>query len=275
MNPLKNEFEYFLCVCENGSFSKAAETLNMQQGALSKSIKKLEDNLETKLFIRLGRGVKKTEFGEILYKECIALKNQWANSFGEKLELLSTPTGNYKFGVHPTIAINSLKDFIPHMASHYPAINLDILFDQSSNITNMVITNKLDCGLVINPQEHPDLIIKKVSIERIAAWSKSENSESSIVFYNPEMMNISKILKIFPKKKKLVAIRDYEVLAACGASSDDIVILPEPVAKRYKNLKKVGKDISKVNLCLVYRHDRQKTVGFKTVISKLIDFLKT
>ena len=52
---------YFLTVAELLHFRKAAEKLNMTQAPLSFAIKKLEEELETKLFERTSRSVKLTK----------------------------------------------------------------------------------------------------------------------------------------------------------------------------------------------------------------------
>ena len=58
MDPFKNEYEYFLVLCETPNISRACEILGMQQGSLSKALKKLEEGLQGKLFVRQGRGLR-------------------------------------------------------------------------------------------------------------------------------------------------------------------------------------------------------------------------
>ena len=56
----------FHTVAKKGSISHAAKELYISQPAISKSIQKLEDNLNTTLFKRSSRGVTLTADGEIL-----------------------------------------------------------------------------------------------------------------------------------------------------------------------------------------------------------------
>ena len=53
--------EYFIQVCNNNSFTKAAEVLGISQPTLSQQIRVLEGELDTPLFHRVGRGIKMTE----------------------------------------------------------------------------------------------------------------------------------------------------------------------------------------------------------------------
>lgn len=50
--------EYFIQVCNNNSFTKAAEVLGISQPTLSQQIRVLEGELDTPLFHRVGRGIK-------------------------------------------------------------------------------------------------------------------------------------------------------------------------------------------------------------------------
>ena len=63
-----NLYKVFYDVVKYGSFSKAAEFTYTTQSSISKSIKKLEEQLGTKLFYRNSHGVELTENGkELLY----------------------------------------------------------------------------------------------------------------------------------------------------------------------------------------------------------------
>ena len=63
-----NLYKVFYDVCKYGSFSKTAEFTYTTQSAISKSIKKLEDDLETQLFYRNSNGIELTNEGRELYK---------------------------------------------------------------------------------------------------------------------------------------------------------------------------------------------------------------
>jgi len=50
------QIQYFLCLYEEGSVTRAAQRLNIVQPALSMQISKLENELEVKLFERTKKG---------------------------------------------------------------------------------------------------------------------------------------------------------------------------------------------------------------------------
>ena len=64
-----NLYHIFYTVAKNKNISLAAKELYISQPAISKAISKLENNLETTLFIRSSRGVTLTEEGAILFEQ--------------------------------------------------------------------------------------------------------------------------------------------------------------------------------------------------------------
>lgn len=65
---LLGDLWFFEATARLCSFSAAAQELSVTQGAVSQRIRHLEERLEAKLFVRLGRGVRLTVEGESLYK---------------------------------------------------------------------------------------------------------------------------------------------------------------------------------------------------------------
>ena len=59
------QFEVFLAVAAEKSFSRAAKKIHLSQPTLSEHVAELEDELGTKLFLRKGRTVALTEAGRV------------------------------------------------------------------------------------------------------------------------------------------------------------------------------------------------------------------
>ncbi|WP_433334343.1 LysR family transcriptional regulator [Spirillospora sp. CA-294931] len=71
---------YFVELAEQLNFTRAAERLYVSQPALSRAIKRLEDDLRTPLFERLGREVRLTAAGEALLPDARALLDGWLSA---------------------------------------------------------------------------------------------------------------------------------------------------------------------------------------------------
>ena len=68
-----DEIEVFIKVAELGSFSAAAESLNLPQSTVSRRIQRLEDQLEVRLLNRTTRLVKMTTAGQEYYDRCVQI----------------------------------------------------------------------------------------------------------------------------------------------------------------------------------------------------------
>jgi molybdate transport repressor ModE-like protein len=56
----------FVAICDSGSFTKAAREVNLTQSAVSLHVKRLEDQVGSRLIVRGARGVRLTEQGQVL-----------------------------------------------------------------------------------------------------------------------------------------------------------------------------------------------------------------
>lgn len=64
-----NLLRVFVSVCQTGSFTKAAEELDLTQSSVSNAIRRLKASLGSELFVRSGRGIEMTNYGENLFKQ--------------------------------------------------------------------------------------------------------------------------------------------------------------------------------------------------------------
>jgi DNA-binding transcriptional LysR family regulator len=90
---------YFLAVAEAGSFSRAAERLNVAQSHLSRQIMSLESALSHRLFVRRARHVELTDAGQILLAETTFI-TQKLDSLPERMNVASAgATGSLCIGL--------------------------------------------------------------------------------------------------------------------------------------------------------------------------------
>lgn len=68
---------YFLQICKDGSFSKAAKNLYISQQGLSKSISNLEKEIGVSVFNRTSKGNELTEYGEYLKNKASTIVYQF------------------------------------------------------------------------------------------------------------------------------------------------------------------------------------------------------
>jgi LysR family nitrogen assimilation transcriptional regulator len=93
--------EYFLAVIEQGSISSAAEALRVSQPTLSRQIHALEQQFNTPLFIRHGRGVLPTEAGKHLQEGLRGLEHI-ATLRDDVIAAARDPSGEVALGIPPS-----------------------------------------------------------------------------------------------------------------------------------------------------------------------------
>ena len=102
---------YFVTVGQELHFHRAAAKLNMTQAPLSAAIRKLEDELETKLFERTSRSVKLTEAGELFLEEAEAVLHR-AKLARQRLDDLISGRGRRLAIGYNELALNT---FLPQL----------------------------------------------------------------------------------------------------------------------------------------------------------------
>ena len=68
--------DVFVAVADSGSFSAAAERLNLTGSAVSKSVARLEERLGTRLFNRTTRSLALTDAGVLFYRTCTSVLSE-------------------------------------------------------------------------------------------------------------------------------------------------------------------------------------------------------
>lgn len=120
------QLEYFIALANTGSFSKAADTLHITQGALSKSIQALEDAFGGQLFDRLGRRVALTPMGEFVLDRAKRLVLDADNLLRSADACSADVHGVLKLGLGAGPGATLGAPIIRHLIRTYPNLKLKI-----------------------------------------------------------------------------------------------------------------------------------------------------
>ncbi|MFG0234869.1 LysR family transcriptional regulator [Brevibacillus porteri] len=117
---------YFVTVCDQLSYSKAAQKLHISQPSLSNAIKNLEQEVGSPLLERNTRKMEVTDAGKILYQKSLLLLSQMNMLKKEMEEVKLTGSGDLIIGI-----IESVKHWIPKVIRGYqgrfPSINIKLI----------------------------------------------------------------------------------------------------------------------------------------------------
>ena len=154
-----DKLRIFHAVAEAGSFTHAADKLNLSQSAISRQISGLEADLKVPLFQRHARGLVMTEQGETLYATAhdVLLK---LDSVRSKLtDSTDRPAGRLKVTTTVGLGTGWLTTRIHEFLELYPDLKLElILADEELDL----MTRGADCAIRLRQPKNPDLIQRKL-----------------------------------------------------------------------------------------------------------------
>ncbi len=141
------EYRYFYQSALDSSIRKASQTLNINSSAIIRQIQKLEDKLQTKLFIRNARGLDLTNEGKLLFDH-LAVQNEINQNFLSDLKQNKSSTkGEINISTGETFAVQFLSPIISKFRKKYPDVKIKISSRQPEAIIDNLITNKTDFGI--------------------------------------------------------------------------------------------------------------------------------
>ena len=142
----------FYTVANAGNISKAAKELYISQPAISKSIQKLEESLNCKLFSRSSRGVILTDEGTLLYdhvKEAFETLSLGEDKLKRSIEL---GVGHIQIGVSSTLCKYMLLPYLSEFIHQNPHISISISCQSTNETLRLLDDNKIDIGLIGKPE---------------------------------------------------------------------------------------------------------------------------
>ena len=164
-----NRVQYFRSVYEIGSIRKASEILNMSPGALSKSLKVLEQELGESLFVPQGRNIIPSDFGKRFY----ALSEGLVNTYAKLQADLKNVEVNriYTIATWEVFSSYFLSKFSQELNSD---IKIKVLERAPNDLEKSIIEGHADVGLTYAPIPHPELQFMKCGFIEYGAYSTKD-----------------------------------------------------------------------------------------------------
>lgn len=154
MNPNLSLYEIFYAAARHGNISRAASELFISQPAVSKSIRKLEESLQTTLFIRNSRGVTLTADGELLYAQVQEAFRSLDLAEQTLYRRHTTGYSTLKIGVSTTLCKYILLPYLQTFIQKHPRIHVTIQCQSSGQTLSLLEDRQIDLGLIGHPQKN-------------------------------------------------------------------------------------------------------------------------
>ena len=163
------ELKYIVAVARERHFGKAAEACFVSQPTLSVAIKKLEDELEVKLFERSAGEVTVTPLGEQIVQQAQSVLDQ-AASIKEIAKRGKDPlAGPLKLGVIYTIGPYLLPDLVRQNIARTPQMPLMLQENFTAKLLDMLRAGEIDCAIMAEPFPDAGLAIAQLYDEPFMA----------------------------------------------------------------------------------------------------------
>ncbi|KQP49793.1 hydrogen peroxide-inducible genes activator [Pseudorhodoferax sp. Leaf274] len=163
------ELKYIVAVAREKHFGKAAEACFVSQPTLSVAIKKLEEELDLKLFERSANEVTVTPLGEEIVRQAQSVLEQAANIKEIAKRGKDPLAGPLKLGVIYTIAPYLLPDLVRQAIARTPQMPLMLQENFTVKLLESVRTGELDCAIMAEPFPDAGLAIAPLYDEPFVA----------------------------------------------------------------------------------------------------------
>jgi LysR family hydrogen peroxide-inducible transcriptional activator len=150
-SPTIKQLRYFLALCDESHFGRAAEKSFVSQSAFSNAIQELESTLESQLVDRTNRNVTITATGQDVATQARLVLRDLESLVDIAQGSSSLLGGELRLGVIPTIAPFILPAVLPKLRKSYPDLQLLLIEDQTQRIYERLMLGELDVLLLALP----------------------------------------------------------------------------------------------------------------------------
>lgn len=167
------QLRHFLAILETGSLSLAAQRCHISQPSMSASLKALERDLGTPLFIRHSKGLLPTAPGRALQKHAVRVLQEAKLARESVLSSPGEPSGVLRLGVTETISAYMLPYFFHRRLGALSDIQIEVNEGSIPGIQQRLRNGEIDLGLMVidNVQPSEDLCCERLFDSPRRLWA--------------------------------------------------------------------------------------------------------
>ena len=150
----------FRQVVQSGSFTRAADQLDISTAMASKHVSHLENTIQAKLLHRNSRNLHLTEAGEEYYRQCSYALDTLDTAAQKAAGGADTPQGMLRVTMPLWFAGGNMSAWLAEYRQRYPKVTLDLVLD---NRHIDLIAEGFDLALRVSKTPSPSLIVKPLA----------------------------------------------------------------------------------------------------------------
>jgi LysR family transcriptional regulator, hydrogen peroxide-inducible genes activator len=146
------EIRYFLALSKTLNFTKAAETCRVSQPALTRAIRKLEEELGGLLFSRERNHTHMTELGRLIEPDLAKIMADSGKVKQAATSFLKLDKANLAIGMMCTISPLQFVSFLGRFRAHNPGIDVTLIESVPDALCERLVKGELDVALMARPE---------------------------------------------------------------------------------------------------------------------------
>jgi LysR family nitrogen assimilation transcriptional regulator len=171
------QIQYFICLFEEGSVTRAARRLNIVQPALSMQIGRLEEELRQKLFDRTRQGMVPTAVARRMYRQFLPVVRDFTQAQAQVLASDGEVHGSVRIGVIASITEGVMAETLGRFAALHPTIDVTVLDGYSRTLSDWVAGGHIDLAIINKPRGRLALNLEPLVEEEMLLISGSNRSK--------------------------------------------------------------------------------------------------
>lgn len=200
------ELHVFLAIARSGTINVAAQSVGLSQPALSRSLKRLEETLQVRLFDRHSGGMALTEFGRVLQHHAELIEFETARLTEEMRMMNGAAAGFIRVGLVPSAISSLLRRALAEVFSVAPTVQVQVVEGAGDQMLEAVANGSVDFAVIGQVQSdiQEGLITTPIATEEVSVAARPTHP----VFSKPDLClkDLTKYPWILPEKGNAIWI---------------------------------------------------------------------
>ncbi len=269
-----SDLKVFQQVVLSGGITAAAQKLHRVPSNVTARIQKLEQELDTQLFLRDKNRLRISPAGEQLLpyaKQMIDLSQQAISELQQ-----TTPKGRLTIGTMEAVAATRLTEPLMRFHQEHPEVNLQIETGPTGHLIEKVLAGEIDLALVADPRKDARLEISSIFEEELVLVSDLKHKKiisTDDLDPEPTLLSFNHLCAYRGRMRdwtkeggvaaNIIEISSYHTLLSCVAAGMGVGIVPKVLLDYYPfassiQQHKLGKQWRHSTTAMIWRKDSLK-----------------
>jgi len=251
----------FHTVASRSGFTKASEELNISQPAVTKHIKEIENQLNTKLFDRKGTSIQLTQSGKILFEYAEKIRNIYRDLEFEINQINQQHKGKLIIGASTTVAQYILPEILAKFNSYYKDIKIELITHNTEIISELLKEGKIDLGIIEGESQSNYFDYQIFKADEIVLVAKANHSLANKILNLKDLYHLELIFREQGSgslefiqnrlKEKDIIMDDLNVIMQLGSSESIKNYLLHSNALAFLSISTVLSELKNNQLCII------------------------